>query len=446
MRRLRWRYRLSTLLGLVLVLCCLLAAWRESRERERIRQELAELRVNEVDGESFHGSIRFPTGLICRGETILNFYSMRVWGTLTDGDLERAIKLAEHLPSVVGVAFADQPSQMDLALLKRFRSLKLVEMSGNVRPKDWSLLQQFPDLKELIAHNNPSIDDEQINVLIGSSIEWIDIGRTKVTDIGAECLLDNLRLKGLALRDTRISAKCFTSLARGNHLEVVDISISCDRELVLPSQSSQADLVDLPVLPSMFLRGIADGGPFLEFRRVRHACDIDRNDLPVVGDARFPEKIRWLDCSGWDFAPNVVATLCDSPRLEYVNLACHSITESEMRSLARCTSLRRLGLANTYIEDGALDGLIQMKRVEVLDLRGMRIPGAKLREVCKIPSLKRLYLTAEYDDTGVGVDDLRLILPLLSGKELYIEKAGFHRNPEVHDLLRGFPEVETHSL
>jgi hypothetical protein len=463
----RWRFSLSALLAAVLLLGCLFGAIRRWREIKAARVELKELGVTVQDGDFYQRFTRFPTDVVRDREIVLDFFPHWHLDRRTDLDFERAVDLAARLPKVAGVKIIDEPRQIDLTRFNKLRSLRMLDLSGAVQIRRWEVLQGFGRLDQLVVLHNPYIDDRSADAIRNNTdVRWLNIGGTQVTDSGVKCLLQHLDLRGLGLRDTRISSKSFLLLGEERGLEVVDISASCrPQERVLDIldervfQRAVAGLDDAPlreletelqtledecVLPthSRWRRGMMDGGCSFEFRRLSGGLPYDPTAPAVVADADFPSKLRWLDCSGWDFSPRALDHVSTLANLEYLNLSGHSLSEHEMRSLGRCTSLRRVGLADTDIGDWAIDYLIQLPRLQALDVRGTIVSGTKLREVCKVRSLARLYVSRARNGIGISEDGLERMMPLLSGKTLHIDCFPRTTDPRIRALESRYPDVD----
>jgi hypothetical protein len=131
-------------------------------------------------------------------------------------------------------------------------------------------------------------------------------------------------------------------------------------------------------------------------------------------------NINWRSASvrfaGTNADPKIYTLLKDVPSLQELDLAGLALTDAQLASIAKLTSLRVLHLEKTPTTDAMLAHVKGLKNLAYLNLYGTQITDAGLAQLKGLSSLKSLYVF-ETKVTDAGITALKSSLP-----NLYIEK------------------------
>jgi len=124
-------------------------------------------------------------------------------------------------------------------------------------------------------------------------------------------------------------------------------------------------------------------------------------------------------------------------------LAGHSLDDEEWELLPHCAALRRVGLADTNINDDSLLRLAKAERhFEALDIRGTSVTKAGIEKLGVKPG--RLYLLVGEGAGRISLDHLEAIMQCYSNKELYLECDGTINEAPAEAMAERYPLVKCH--
>lgn len=234
--------------------------------------------------------------------------------------------------------------------------------SSLLTPSVWSKINHFQQLRGLSLRNLP-LDDVTViaEPAILETLEWLDLGETRIGDGTAEKLSTSKTLTRLTIDGTEVGDAGAQFLARLDMLRQLDISRSKVGKLGVQRLAADAALFELGLAG---LR-IADGD--------------------LAAGLRLARKLRKLDLSYTTVGRSTLESLSQSTALEQLALDFTATTESDVSRLAD------IG-------------------IEVLSLRGVPLSVSGLESVGRLPRLRQANL--EVGATWLGLDRLSATIDL----------------------------------
>ncbi len=80
-----------------------------------------------------------------------------------------------------------------------------------------------------------------------------------------------------------------------------------------------------------------------------------------------------------------------APNIAWLNLANTQINDEAMQTIAKCTNLLKLTLSNTVISNASVMELKKLLKLQLLNIMQTKIDDNGLRELCKMAGLKKIY-------------------------------------------------------
>jgi Leucine-rich repeat (LRR) protein len=121
--------------------------------------------------------------------------------------------------------------------------------------------------------------------------------------------------------------------------------------------------------------------------------DLSQTKVTDAGFAHLKDlkNVVALDCYYCEFiTEDAIASVKEWPKLEQLNLRGTKVTSRVFEHLARITTLRRLDVAFTQIDDDGFEHLTALTKLERLVIGGNRLNGSALAALKLLPSLVEL--------------------------------------------------------
>lgn len=115
--------------------------------------------------------------------------------------------------------------------------------------------------------------------------------------------------------------------------------------------------------------------------------------------AECKELVKLFIAGPGDFSDDGLAKITGLKKLETVELLSPNYTDKAVAHVAKCPSVKWLGLAGTRVTDAAADHLKKMENLEMLSLAQTGVGNDAVAKLTALPQLKTLQLT------GTKVDD-----------------------------------------
>ena len=138
--------------------------------------------------------------------------------------------------------------------------------------------------------------------------------------------------------------------------------------------------------------------------------------------------VRWIEAKQGELTDKAMSLLPLLPKLEWLEIGNGIVTGEGMKSLGKCTLLKRLYVHDINLENEKLEWLKNLTRLEALSLQRTKIDGRVLKNLNAVGTLKVLNLS----ETGIMDDDLAQIarfnnLEVLALAETKITGAGLRK-------------------
>lgn len=191
------------------------------------------------------------------------------------------------------------------------------------------------------------------------------------------------------------------SFFRENDLTAVNIDErSANISSILPYVQKQKYLARLDLRNSQ----ITDGDlPLIEKFEYLQALEMDAHRLSasILAKSKFLPRLKSLGISKITMATPVLNSLVVSNQMEELTLNQASLTKNDLDVISRLSNLRILSLRDTAIDDNDLSKLLSLRHLENLNLKMCNhLTKSSLDTLCKMKSLKALYLPEELIDTA----------------------------------------------
>lgn len=326
---------------------------------------------------------------------------------------------------------------------------------------------------------DPKFDESQLRHIESlSSLTWLNLSQTNVSDDGLRYLSDLVSLKSLNLSRTLVTGTGLahlkgltsleqlyldgTSLTNENvrhldHLQsLTDLSIgnteityvgaalarqilpNCRINTVFPGTRIDRLPPPRPDLPARTLhfpeeksigKLYGDGNKWNKIGEAQGTIEIPAGiSVGIILTKGEPENVEYLkNFTGLDLQEvSLYFTESTNEHLNHLNgltglellslAGCNKITDEGFALLQQHTSLRSLDCMHCPITDKALESLSQMKEMQYLNLRGTKITGSGFAHLSNLASLKTLDLSS----TPLAPDALAHIGRFTSLEELFL--------------------------
>lgn len=308
-----------------------------------------------------------------------------------------------------------------------------VRVEGNkIKPEQWKLLLQLPDVKLLSLHKT-EFGDEVGNVL--SQLHQLTELQLHESfdDKGIRAVTTLSPLKALLIAKTKASPDSFFGLEELRKLEQVEFTDLVVNQTVigglrgLPNlnqfniRNSELALpwgLDERAFPELKSLSI-DGGKASE-ELIREVCAIptlEQLQLSCPQGAFTIEDFRKL--TG---LPNLVdlslarSSLPDQScplaerqmKIQRLNVGCTGIGDQFLSTIGDFPNLRELDLTESKVTDGGLANLSELSQLESLTLSGTEISSAGAKHFAQLQSLRELHLHDTNLDGQAFVDIAKL--------------------------------------
>lgn len=394
----RWlKYRLRTLMLVILVVGLSLTAWRRMQEHEQTVVVLAKAKhlepaleeprwidrvthadLRQVTRASFHGVETIGDKELaqlrrCAGLKRLSLYRTSVtdegMATLQAFTGLRALSLEHTAVTDAGLEH--------LAGLGRLEELQLSH--SKVQGPGLQHLRELRQLRKLAINFVPIVDEDlrwlrHATEMRELSLRGVEIDGSSLQILQQFHKLEYLEIRSDKLRQIRVvslpnlaSVTLDGKMQPGGELVVQDLPACTKLSLGLSAWEARPKIViaDLPQVRYL----LAPAGRTIELR-----------NLPQVKELR----MHLYNCER--------LTLNDLPALHKLSVENTGLTEQNVAEIAKLTSLVHLDMRDTRLDDAWMAPLSSLERLEVLDLWASSINGSGLAFCRDLPKLRSLAL------------------------------------------------------
>ncbi|MEX0642971.1 MAG: hypothetical protein WD468_09740 [Pirellulales bacterium] len=420
-KRLRLRFRLSTLLLIITVLCIWLGRWTYIARHQRNAIEI----ITKAEGHVIFGYEEDSQGKRIPNPTP----PAPKW--LRDAIVE------DYFRSPIIVDFAtnlgrrqgsEEPKATPeaLAALGELRGIHSIELSHNETVNDESLkwLAGLRKLRVLYLYNT-AVTGSGLAYLSGLPLEHLDLSHSPVTDEGLRGILHLRRLRSLGLKNTVVTDQGLIHLVELPNLKDLRLAYTNVSDVGLEQ------LHQLSSLESVSLRGTnvtAKGVSALAMALPKCQISADYGlglvpdqDLlfrdgyrPTTVEIKAKLKERNIGFS-IDTDKSRQGNPITSFRLEESTLGAQPI----LQLVLAMPELEMLSIQNSLAGDTLLPGLAECKQLNCLIIRGGRLSDDGLRHLNDIPSLREIEFHNQVF-TDNAVEHLSKLQQLTS---LYLEES-----------------------
>ena len=196
-------------------------------------------------------------------------------------------------------------------------------------------------------------------------------------------------------------------------MEATSVTISADRdqpnvtEEAAPGRTREHAwlLVLLPVIAVVAFfgwRGVTDAGP----TEAEVAAKQRLTDLGAIvsmdGERRHVASVNLRLIKSGDDLAEAVSLLTDLPKIGALNLSDTAITDGQLETVGRLSSLKSLTLSQTGVGDNGVQSLAPLSRLESLQLVGTAVTPSSLEVLGRLKSLSSLDLSRTSIDSGLS--------------------------------------------
>jgi serine/threonine protein kinase len=278
----------------------------------------------------------------------------------------------------------------DLQPLRGLARLTSLDLSG-IEVADASLrhLQDLPDLERLTLP--PTVGNEGIKHLKDlTSLQFLFLASTRVTDSGLEHLTGLTNLMSLNLNETAVSDKGLAWLGRLPQLKIIELRHA------LITDAGMEHLKGLTTLEALHLTATRVRGPGLAFLPEASLKDlwldqtrVTREGLQLVG--RFP-NLTALHLENLNISDADLGFLKGLGDLRVLYLNDNPLTDKGLHNLEGLTRLNFLTLSGAGITNAGLDALKTLPELQGLVFYRSRITDAAVQQFKEFPRLNSLFL------------------------------------------------------
>ncbi len=320
---------------------------------------------------------------------------------------EAGLEKLQNLVSLEEVTLSHNPRLVSGLNLIKASSLKRVRLDGLPLSAEafGEVIRWKDSLIEVSLNGNQTLSGTDLRVLRSlKKLQRLQLENTKIsdTDLTAAALLDSLR--SLRLTNTLISDSGLRNcIAQLEQLEELDLGKSGMPSLTSLGLDSLSALTRLKVLRIPGSGSVSDLG-WLQHHKSLNILDLAGVPVDDQGAAQIGELANlrelYLDRNrdgdlvangpGGGLTKVGTAKLGRLKALQTLSLRGHSRIESDgIESLASLTSLKKLILSNTGIDDQAVPSLGQLDGLLDLSVSGTRITQHGYRSLCaRLPAAR----------------------------------------------------------
>lgn len=437
----RLRFRLSTLLLFLTVLCLLLGRWTYLARQQRNAVET----ITKAEGR-----IVFSHEEDSQGNRILNpMPPAPNWLRDAIGeDYFRSPIVVDFATNMGRRQGSDEPKATPeaLAALGELRGIHSIELSHNETVNDESLewLAGLRELRVLYLYNT-AVTGSGLASLNGLPLQHLELSHSPVTDEGLRGVVDLSQLQSLGLKNTAVTDQGLNHLVKLPKLKDLRLAYTDVSDVGLER------LHQLTSLESVTLNGTnitAEGVTALA--KALPKCQIWADyGLGMVPDQDllFPDGHRptvaeikaKLNERNIDFTIDTDTSRDENPvvsfRLEDSTLGAEPI----LQLVLAMPELEFLSIQNSLADDALLRGLSGCKRLNYLIIRGGRLSDASLRHLKDIPSLREI----EFHNQVFSDEAVEHLSKLQQLRSLYLQESKLSAEGK-NAMERALPKCRVH--